>query len=85
MGQGQPLVYILGHAFKIAPLNLAPFNRDFKLEDNPVVARELVLLLPGQRASMTVLFVDKFTRLAFILDFPSKGKNCYGRLQVLAR
>ena len=28
MGQGQPLVYILGHAFKIATLHLAPFNRD---------------------------------------------------------
>ena len=28
MGQGQPLVYILGHAFKIVTLHLAPFNRD---------------------------------------------------------
>ena len=28
IGQGQPLVYILGHAFKIGAVNLAPFNRD---------------------------------------------------------
>ena len=28
MGRGQPLVYILGHAFKIGAVNLAPFNRD---------------------------------------------------------
>ena len=28
MGQGQPLVYILGPAFKIVTLHLAPFNRD---------------------------------------------------------
>ena len=29
MGRGQPLVYILGHAFKIGAVNLAPFNRDY--------------------------------------------------------
>ena len=28
MGRGQPLVYILGHAFKIGAVHLAPFNRD---------------------------------------------------------
>ena len=28
MGQGQPLVSISNHAFKIATANLAPFNRD---------------------------------------------------------
>ena len=62
MGQGQPLVYILGHAFKIVTLHLAPFNRD---DDNFIlkIARSIsykhVLLLQVASKLMQVSIIRK--------------------------
>ena len=49
MGRGQQLVYILGHAFKIGAVHLAPFNRDINYDS------------PNKRSTYAVL--EKYSEM----------------------